>query len=127
MNEVDASGRVVRLTEVNAAASAAPQSSPQPKLPVIAEASESAGAQDAKPPEQSPIATDGASGPASTPASVVQPDWAEAVKGFEDVLPSDSHSAVLSFYESIALFEAARAGAALMICLSSTMYCLTWK
>ena len=127
MNEVDASGKVVRLTELNAAASEAPQSSTQPKLPVIAEASQSAEVQDTKAPEQSPAATDGASETASTPASVVQPDWAGAVKGFEDVLPSDSYSALFSFYESIALFEAARAGAAMMIYLSSTMSCLTWK
>ncbi len=42
-----------------------------------------------------------------------KPDWEETVRGFADVLPAESYSAVLSFYQTIAAFEAARSGTAL--------------
>ena len=42
-----------------------------------------------------------------------KPDWEETAKGFADVLPAESYSAVLSFYQTIAAFEAARSGIAL--------------
>ena len=91
------------------------QNSSQPKLPAIPEAIEPLKVEEEeKAPAQSPAATAGAPVTASraTAASPPQPDWAETVKGFADVLPAESYSAVLGFYNNIAAFEAARSGVA---------------
>lgn len=112
VNEIDASGRVVRLTSLDASSSVVQQSSVQPKLPAIPESAETA---DEKPPAQTSA---GAAEAPDTSSSVTEtypskPDWEETVKGFADVLPAESYSAVLSFYQTIAAFEAARSGTAL--------------
>ncbi|CAL5229719.1 g13095 [Coccomyxa viridis] len=109
VNEIDASGRVVRLTSLDASSSVVQQSSVQPKLPAIPESAETA---DEKPPAQTSA---GAAEAPDTSSSVTEtypskPDWEETVKGFADVLPAESYSAVLSFYQTIAAFEAARSG-----------------
>ena len=129
VNEIDASGRVVRLTSIDAGSSVVQQNSSQPKLPALSEATEPAKTEEEKPPAQSPAATAGgpATGSRGTAASPPQPDWAETVKGFADVLPAESYFAVVSFYNTIAAFEAARSGIArlwLCICIVS---CATWE
>ena len=111
VNEIDASGRVVRLTSIDAAASVVQQPSSQPKLPAIPKSAKSAEVEDAEPQES--VATTVQAPDAGSGGIVVvssKPDWAETVRGFADVLPAASYTAVLSFYETIAAFEAARSG-----------------
>ena len=100
VNEVDANGNVVRLTDLEV--SAIPH--PQPTEPSEVEKKEAEPMQheSAAAPESMPAAAEDSSAPAP------QQGWAEAVAGFAGLLPADSHAAVTSFYEAIAAFEAAR-------------------
>lgn len=69
-------------------------------------------AQQAQSPKDEAAATSNAADPAASEdkPSTAQPQWAEAVMGFADILCAEAYSAVASFYENIAAFEAARSG-----------------
>ena len=102
VNEIDANGNVVRLTDLDASTSPVPH--PQPAKPSEAEKKESEPLQheSAAAPESTPAAAESSSAPAP------QQGWAAAAEGFAGILPADSHAAVSAFYEAIAAFEAAR-------------------
>ena len=106
VNEIDANGNVVRLTDLEASASPNPHPNthPQPAKPPEAEKKESEPLQheSAAAPECTPAAAEDSSAPAP------QQGWPAAAEGFAGILPADSHAAVTAFYEAIAAFEAAR-------------------
>ena len=106
VNEIDANGHVVRLTDLEASAIPHPQANthPQPTKPSETENKESEALQheSAAAPESTPTSAENRLAPAQ------QQSWAEAARGFACILPADSHSAVTGFYEAIAAFEAAR-------------------
>ena len=106
VNEIDANGNLVRLTDLEASTSTNAHLSthPQPAKPSEAEKKESEPLQheSAAAPESTPAAAEHSSAPAP------RQGWSAAAEGFAGILPADSHAAVTGFYEAIAAFEAAR-------------------
>ena len=110
MNEIDSNGKVVRLTDLEAVAPSSPLAEALAPFQKPSAIPDSPGTQDKGPLKEDSAAAAEAPKVASSSAAVPQPDWAEQLKGFTDILPEDACSAVLGFYQNIASFEAGRAG-----------------
>jgi hypothetical protein len=118
VNEIDGNGKVVRLTDLEAVSPSSPLAEAPSPFQEPSAVQDSTGTQDKEPLKEDSAAAAEAPEVASSSAPIPQPDWAEELKGFTDILSEDACSAVLGFYQNIASFEAGRAGvcAALLAC-----------
>ena len=108
---------MVRLTDLEAVSPSPPLAEAPAPFQEPSAVQDSTGTQDKEPLKEDSAAAAEAPEVASSSAAIPQPDWADELKGFIDILSEDACSAVLDFYQNIASFEAGRAGVcALLAC-----------